>query len=263
MSIVSFALVSLSFAEPSADMQECGYMSVSVTSPAPLATGVPIDVVPAALLTGQSCGSQSWLVTLVDASTGDEVAAITHVEDDGALIEIDLGADLAPDTTYPVRFEPLDGLGEHVEIGFTTGSGTTVGLDGAPTVESAAAAWSREGVLTVQAEIGVAASVDGPSIVAFALEGGDDLAYTSATGPTFARLSGFTFASEAPAEVCVVARQRDLAGRWAESDADCVVPEVVASDTDGGGCFAPSGGRTTPALAGLLFLAGLARRPRR
>ncbi len=267
-SMFYWPLVSLSFAEPSSSdalmaPEQCAVVQVSVTSPAPLATGVPVDVMPAALLSAGGCGSQSWQVTLVDASTGATVATAAHAESDGKLIELELGGDLAPETTYTFRIEPLDGVGELAEIGFTTGTGTTVGLDGAPAILSSAASWSEDvAVTTVQVEIDVAPAAEGASIVAFGGRDEGDLAWTSATGPTTVLLQGSRSDGSAPAKVCLTARQRDLAGRWTVSDEDCVAPEVIASP--GGGCFG-GGSResTTPALGGLLLAAGLLRRSRR
>ncbi len=265
--LLALALSSAVRAEPSADVaapEDCGGTTVYVTSPPPLATDVPIDVVPAGLLEAGGCGGASWVATLVNAGTGAEIARVEHPEGDGSLIEVDPGGPLDPETTYTLRFEPTDGSGELVEIGFTTGTDTAAGLDGGPTLESALVTWSRNSPMVIQAEINVAASADGATIVTFGVEDGGDIAYTSATGPTTVRLTGFTDdgPAEPPEEVCVVARQRDIAGRWTDAPSDCVAPEIVR-DTDSGGCFNVTRGAPTGGLLGLLLAAGLARRKSR
>ncbi|MDP2306151.1 MAG: Ig-like domain-containing protein [Pseudomonadota bacterium] len=257
------ALVSPASAEPSADLaaapESCAQTRVWVTSPAPLATDVPVDALPAGLVTEGSCGAAAWTGTLIDAATGATVVSVTHVITDGQLIEVDPGADLAPNTTYTLRFEPTDGGGELTEIGFTTGSSAAVGLDGGPTVESALATWSTSGFLSLQAEVGVAGSADGASIVTFAIEGEEDLEWTSADGPTTIQLFAPSLVmAEAPDEVCIVARQRDIAGLWSESPSDCVAPEIVRERS--GGCFNATRGAPTGGLLGLLLAVSLARR---
>jgi hypothetical protein len=264
--LLALALSSPVFAEPSEDAAmapiDCGGTRVYVTSPPPLATDVPIDVLPAGLLEEGRCSTEPWLATLVHAGTGEEIARVTHGVADGALIEVDPGGPLEPETTYTLHFEPEGGIGEVVEIGFTTGTGTAAGLDGGPTLESALVSWSRNSPMVIQAEINVAASADGATIVTFGVEDGGDIAYTSATGPTTVRLTGLTAdaPAEPPEEVCVVARQRDIAGRWTDAPSDCVSPEIVR-DTEGGGCFNVTRGAPTGGLLGILLVAaGLARR---
>ncbi|MDP2313880.1 MAG: hypothetical protein Q8P41_13315 [Pseudomonadota bacterium] len=251
----------LASAEPSADLaaapEDCGMTSVWVTSPAPLATDVPVDVVPAALVTESSCGAASWTATLIDASTGAEVVSVTHAVGDGQLIEVDPGADLSPETTYTLRFEPDDGGGELTEIGFTTGSGTTVGLDGAPVVASTQATWSEESGLTLlSVQVEVASAAEGQSIVTFGSRGGEDLAWTSSAGPATVLLQGSNADASAPSKVCITARQRDYAGNWTESEEDCVAPEIVNARS---GCNVV-GGAPIGGLLGLALAVGLARR---
>lgn len=271
LALVTATFVSPAYAEPTDDFapEPCGDSKVYVTSPAPVATDVPLDVVPAGLLSKESCADGTWKATLLVAATGDEIVSITQAESEGRLLEVDPGAPLEPDTIYTLRFEPTSGGGELVEIGFTTGSGTTVGLDGAPSLESSGATWSqigREGQLTVQAEINAVASEDGATIVAFGVEGQQDLDYTSVTGPATVLLTGFAGSTpEAPDQVCIVARQRDMAGAWTESEPDCTSPDTVRNES--GGCLNATRGAPTGGLLGLLLSAassvGLARRKNR
>jgi len=256
------ALASLALADVAAAPTSCLPPTVFVTSPAPLATNVPVDAVPAALLSAGDCGGQEWTGVLIDAGTGAEVASVHHAVADGRIIEVDPGVDLSPDTTYTLRFSPDDGSGEITEIGFTTGAGTAAGLDGGPTVESAAVVYDTSSTwISFQVEAGMAGSADGPTIVAFGIEGEESLGWTSASGPTTVLLAAQSLDfAEAPEEVCVTARQRDIAGRWSESPSDCVAPEIVRSQ--GGGCNV-AGGTPISGLFGLLLAAVLARRARR
>jgi hypothetical protein len=256
------AFASLALADVAAAPTSCLPPTVFVTLPAPLATNVPVDAVPAALLSAGDCGGQDWTGVLIDAGTGAEVVSVTHSVADGRVIEVDPGADLAPDTTYTLRFSPNDGSGELTEIGFTTGTGTSAGLDGGPMVESAAVVYDTSTAgLSFQVEAGMAGSEDGPTIVAFGVEGEDPLDWTSATGPAIVLLSAESWDfAEAPEEVCVTVRQRDITGAWSESPSDCVAPEIVRSE--GGGCNV-AGGSPISGLFGLLLAAGLVRRARR
>lgn len=233
---------------------------VWATLPAPLAADVPVDAVPVGLLTG-SCGD-SWTATLSIPLTGEEVAVYEHTNEDGILIDVAPGAELTSGTTYALRFE--SGWGEASEIGFTVGEGRVAGLDGGPTVVSASVVW-QDGVASVQAEVTAADSADGDTVIALAIEGQEALldATISGGGET-SLLSGGVAIDEAPEQVCVVARQRDLAGVWTEAPADCVAPEIVSGGGDGCGCDTPGGEPPPVAVAaGLVFLgAGLRRRRR-
>lgn len=63
--------------------------------------------------------------------------------------------------------------------------------------------------------------------------------------------------------MCVIARQRDLAGNWVDAPADCVVPNIPSGVTgERWGCNTPGAAPVPMALAaGLLFLGvGLRRR---
>ncbi len=259
-----FLLAAMAHAEPTDDVaapEECAQTEVWATSPAPLATGVPVDTVPAGLVAAGNCGA--WTATLSVPATAEVVATVTHGDADGLLIEVDPGGDLDPDTTYTLRFEAVDGGGESSEIGFTTGTGRAAGLDGGPTVESAIVAVDPDGRAQVQAEITAAGSSDGATIVALAIEGEDAaIDLTSVSGPATVQLIGFHTFPEVPDEVCVVARQRDVAGNWADSPSDCVAPQLQAG-SESCGCAEDRESTDVAASALVLLFAGFARRRRR
>lgn len=257
------ALVLPAHAEPAGDAlmapEDCGGTMVTVTSPAPLATGVPIDVVPAGILSPGGCDTDVWVITLTDASTGEEIASATQSEADALLLEVDPGRTLDPETTYTVRFEPTGGSGEVVEIGFTTGTATAAGLDGAPSIADAVVTWQPNLQMIIGAEVTAAASSDGPTIITVAAEGEDGSHFTSVSGPSAVWHTGVTDSpTEPPEEVCIVGRQRDIAGNWSESPAVCVAPEIIRDSS--GGCVNVTRGAPTGGLLGLLLAVGLARR---
>lgn len=254
------ALVALSFAEPTAAPVACTGTEVSATTPPPLATGVPLDAVPAGLVRDGSCGG-SVTATLSIPSTGAVVASVDQSVDSDRLVEVDPGGDLLPDTTYALTFEPGDGT--PTEIGFTTGSGRAAGLDGPPSVVSAIVHIGADGTTQVQAEVDVAGSSDGESVVALSLRGRDEAIDFSLAGEERIQLAGFTFIEAlAEDEVCLVAKQRDIAGAWTSSEPFCVAPELEPVKERGCGFDRASKPVPTEAAALGLLLFGLRRRRR-
>ena len=149
------------------------------------------------------------------------------------------------------RSEPTDGGGEVSEVGFTTGEGHAAGLVGAPSVDAAVAEWTAmDGVLLAGANTIAADSEDGETILALTVDG-VDRNWRSASGDV-AYLSS-SFVSAQPSEVCVGARQRDVAGRWTDAEEACVTASILwnAPEDEGFGCGVHA--ITMPAL-GLLFL---------
>ncbi|MFN7145662.1 MAG: hypothetical protein ACK4YP_17935, partial [Myxococcota bacterium] len=113
------ALVSFSLAEPSAGAPvDCGVAEVWATTPAPLATDVPIDAVPGGLVRDGSCGG-SIVGTLSIPATGETVVTGDFSVGDDGLVALDPGGDLLPNTTYAMTFEAGDGGASPTEVGFT------------------------------------------------------------------------------------------------------------------------------------------------
>ena len=245
----------LAYAHADALAAPCQSGQVNATMPAPMAVGVPIDAVPAGLLVSGGCGSVNWEAELSIPATGEVIATATLATDTRAVIEVDPGGELLPDTTYRLAFTPLEGDGMASEVAFTTGSALSVGLDGGPVVTEAAASWSRDGSTVVQAGILAAPSADGDTFITLAVEEVDgDLSADVATGAEELFLTGFTNIVPAPETLCVVARQRDIAGVWTDSPSDCVATEIdpiVSCDTTSG---------AMSAIGVLVGLAALARR---
>lgn len=238
-----------------AALEDCALPTITFTSPAPLATDVPLDAVPAGLIDPGGCGTTEWTVTLTDAGTGAVVASATQDLSEGWLIEADPGEDLSPDTTYTLRFEPGAGGGEPVEVGFTTGTSHAAGLTGTPTLGAPTASWERATrTLYVAAETTAAGSADGDTVLALAVDGTDG-AWRSATGDT-QWMSAWITVGSAPARACASVRQRDVAGRWTEGAEACAAPEII--EETAGGCFS---GRT-PTMALLLGAFALTRKRR-
>lgn len=241
-------LLPAAFAEPVADA-DCALPTIAFTSPAPLATDVPIDAVPAGLIEAGNCGSTTWTATLL---LGETVIATAESDTTSRLIEVDPGGDLEPNTTYVLRFEPGPGGGEQVDIGFTTGEGTTTGLVGAPSVDAVVASWSESQRETTAGANTIASSAaEGDTILALTVDGAD-VDWRAASGDV-QYMSTFVAANRAPSEVCVGARQRDMAGRWTDAEEVCLAPEVVEDETTG------CGGR---AVGLLVFVAFFARKRR-
>lgn len=248
-------LVFLAYAHADALAAPCQSGQVNATMPAPMAVDVPIDAVPAGLLVGGGCGSVNWEAELSIPSTGEVIGTATLSTDSRAVIEVDPGGELLPDTTYRLAFTPLEGDGMASEVAFTTGTGLSVGLDGGPVVTRAEASWSRDGSTVIQGDLLAAASADGDTFIALAAEGIDgDLSVDAATGAEEVFLTGFTTIEAAPEELCVFARQRDIVGVWTDSPTDCVataIDPIVSCDTTSG---------AMSALGVLVGLAALARR---
>jgi hypothetical protein len=259
------ALSSLAHAVPAMDVA-CMNTQVEATSPAPLQTDVPIDVVPAALLSTGNCGSAGWTATLLDAATGTEIASATGSTADGLLVEVDPGGPLAADSTYTFRVQPEDGGGEVTEIGFTTGSAEAAVLDGVPEVVSDAATWNEDAAqVTIEAQLRAVADTDGDTIIGMALADSPDrlLSLDLLNGPVTTDAFAFFGASEPPDEVCIVASQRDLAGRWSTSASNCVAPELQESHGEGlGGCLNVTRGTPWGIASVFLAAAGLVWRRR-
>lgn len=250
-----FVLLAPAFAD--AEMAPCESSSVQATSPAPLATGVPVDAVPAGLVSWGGCGEVTWELDLSIPSTGVVVGSATLTAQGASILEVDPGFDLEPETTYRMAFTPISGDGVASEVAFTTGAGnTSVGLDGGPEVIGAEVSWSHNGSTVIQAELVAAPSEDGDTFIALGVDGIDgDLGVTTASGAAEVFLTGFANFAEAPDEVCVLARQRDIAGQWTESPTDCVAPDIEPVVA---GCNVAPGGLTW--IGGLLGLVAIARR---
>jgi hypothetical protein len=239
----------------------CSVTSVTGTLPLPLADDVPIDVIPAAMLSVGDCGGDDWTGRLTETETGEEIAVASSADAPiYGLLEVDPGADLAPDTRYTLELSPAGGGGETTEVGFTTGEVPDAGLDGVPTVVSNASSYSEgDQVLSVTAEV-TPAVYAGPSIIGFADADAPSTLFTTETAWDSASLSlsGRAIRSEAPDEVCVIARQRDQAGRWTDSDPVCDSPDVVREDKSHG-CLDVTRGAPI-GLVSVLLAAGLVRR---
>ncbi len=243
------------------DMAPCGPNTISETIPAPLATDVPIDIVPSAMIVYGGCGGSAFTMSL--RLDGEEVASAAHAAEDGLLMAVDPGADLAPDTTYVIEIVPAEG-GETTSVGFTTGTGRAAPLDAAPRLIDLEAFVTRDGWVSVQASLVPASSADGESFVALAQEDSPETrlfaAHAIGTGDVFSY--GNFRVDTMPDEVCMVATERDLAGSWSTSEAVCVAPKIVR-DTGSGGCLDTTRGSPVAWISAGLALAALLRRGRR
>lgn len=135
-------LAAIALAKPS-----CEGPRVTGTVPSAGATAVPIDVRLAAVFDDDGCQKGAgWTLTLTRADDGTVVAESAAGEEqvvETALLEL-FPPVLAPTTEYVLAIaSEFDGV--VVEVGFTTGEGLVVGLDGAPVLTEAVADWQRMG----------------------------------------------------------------------------------------------------------------------
>ena len=215
----------LSFVAPVLALRVCETSRFVESLPSAQATEMPVDTVPVAIVSVGECGSQEWMADLRVAEAGDVVATATLVE---GLLELDPGASLSPDTDYLVGVEPTDGEGELTEIGFRTGTGLAATLDGIPILTDAGARWFAETeILVAGGTVAPATSEDGASVLALYVEGEGEPLLAGIAESASVGLSGKRVVPEPDAEICLVARQRDYAGRWVESEPSCGEPEIV------------------------------------
>ena len=253
MSALLLSFVAL--AEPMAADTACAGGQVVASLPEVGATGVPVDVVPVAVLSTGDCESSAWTARLIVADTSEEVASAAASE--GAiLLELHPTALLAPFTDYIVQASAEDGIGAVTEIGFATGDGSAAVLDGVPEIVEGGATWYEESrELALSADVQPAASADGASLLAIGDDGEVDVAGAEiVTGSGAHAVLGRTSTYRPADEVCLVARQRDHAGRWAESEPLCAEPEIVEAAC---GCDAGVGAL---GVMPILLAAMLARR---
>jgi hypothetical protein len=242
---------------------DCSGGSVTGTVPAPGATDVPIDIRLAALVVDHGClTGVDWTFTLTRADSGALVAEATTAE--AQLVEAALGE------LFPPVLDPLTAYVFTVrqdflvaEVGFTTGEGLVVGLDGVPMLTDVAAQWQREdgsvrvrGGTSLTWNAAPAADPDGLSILQIA----DDATERNHATSLAETGSGWMFwASDSlPAQVCPKVRQIDGKG------VATAFSEPVCVDVTSAGCQSARAPLTALGMLGALLSVLLRnRRPTR
>lgn len=247
----------------------CAPAEVVATVPTNGATGVPVDVRPAAVISG--CGASSYALQLFEmkASFEDFVAGETFEWDAArttGVLELYPPGDLLPQTTYLFRITATEGFGEITEVSFTTGQARIVGFEGRPGVVIDYV-WivgpDAPVELDANGRISPVHDPDGLSLVH--LVDVDDAAVIHWSGPALDTSDvpwdrSWTEASM-PETVCYRAVQVDGAGRAsAPSDPACRMPDEKLVGAGSCGCSAAGGpGWALGSLVAIL----LARRRRR
>lgn len=221
---------------PHAEAYKCDPYGVNATFPEDGARDVPVDVVPLAWVGAGGCDGSNveWEATLARADTGEVVASIPwNMTNLGELVELDPDDDLAPDADWRWSLEPTGTDVQGGTVGFVTGSDVAPVLTSSPVLEGLTATWGRQYVWLV-ADV-TPGEVAGESFVI--LESGDTLTGASIVLSNPGPIEGQFRAADKPDEACVVVRQRDFAGTWAESDERCA--EVQCECGSGVGVVPP------------------------
>lgn len=232
-----------------ADLEmNCTPMAIVQTVPSPERTNVPIDVRLAAVYAGNCPGPTSFHLSLATAEgTVVTETDVTRTTQFSQILEIYPDSDLLPDTEYVFTATPNGGWGEATVVGFTTGTGTVVGLDGAPSYELLEAHPDvSAGILTI-GSFEAATDPDDLSIVVLTgsgYAGNQHVVAVEDEGP-----HEDVWAGEAKGEMCVSIAQIDGAGVATEGGTSCL-------DITPRGC-ATAG---APSAIGVLLALGLLRR---
>lgn len=243
----------------------CADIEADAMAPRHGAAEVPVDITPMVQFTGD-CGSTDWVVLLRDPDSGEDLATLeVSVLEEGIdpIISLVLPEELEPEHTYVLQAAPSDDPGRVLESVFTTGTGTMVGMEGLPTIETLVVErHANDNTVWLYANVVPADDPDGMSTLGVqALDfQTDDRAVIVVEGSTQVQVSNLATATRGTDELCAVAVQVDGLGEVAESDLVCV---EVQDYTKRGplGCSAAAAAQALPALlAGLVGLLGLSRR---
>lgn len=260
-----FLVLTLSAANADVAMapEMCAAASPAQTAPMNGATNVPIDVVPAVVFQDNGCGSAEWSLTLTRSDDGEVIALSTETPDD-FLAELDIGADLEPETTYILT---ITGSTESV-VAFTTGFGSAEPHGLVPQVVEVGSAWDNQlqhVVLTASVQSGAVAGQD--LIVQWHTEGAKG---GSALTSTFFEAAGTERehtiiaafgAINQPDQWCLTPSIREVNGTWNDGEPACGAVEDV-SDTGMLACNSSAGdvAGSAAVLAGAVLLAWRGRR---
>ncbi len=208
----------------------CNGLDIVDTVPSNGATDVPVDVRVAVVFGEGGCvPALGTEVTLADADgTAIPVALGPGSDDpDGTwLIELVTDEAFVPETSYVVTMTPPFS-GEVSQMGFTTGTGTVVGLTGTPSLRVEETRWESEserswgGLVSLDLAIEPAEDPDGLSVVQVKDADRDDHGVQSfrvpASGAKHVTVSWID--GRRPDEVCPQVRQIDgkgVATEWSE-----------------------------------------------
>lgn len=259
-------LASLLFPGALADVAVCNGVALSDTVPAPGAEGVPLDVRIGIVFDANTCASSNFeRVVLKLAEDESKVATETTGLDDldaTHLAEVFPTADLLPDTAYVLELDPIEGAGELVSVGFTTGTTLVEGLTGEPTLSVQYAQYNRSRRVPSEIEMSwsVKAAQDPDTLSVLQIKDsvvdrGIQSFAVPETGATERTL--FWRDGERPDEVCPQVRQIDgtgVATEWSE-------PVCVNVAGGCGGCATGDGAGA--GIVGMVAALGMLARRRR
>lgn len=241
-------------ADAAMEAPECDMVFVSDSVPAAGQEGVPVDIQPAVIFSGDCDGPSQWTLEL---SAGDDVIESQVIDFDfgvpTALARMSID-ELAPDSDYELRVIPGDeGWAEGAAIAFSTGSGRVQGIQAPTILDIDAHTFGGEDAwVEAHLEIEPGADPDDVSIVYIERDGG-----SLAVGTGDAERLFWFGEWNGVDDLCLSITQENGLGEATVSEPVCTVPELITFDENDRGC----GGGQGP-LAGLVLLGGLFLRRR-
>jgi hypothetical protein len=215
---------------PAVAKPACEGVWVADVVPSQGATGVPVDVRPAAIFGSDGCGGDGILTfALLRTADASEVASVDIDTDgvtDGELLALELPTSLDPDTPYQLA------LG-YTTVDFTTGTDTVAGLDGVPALLDANASFHRDthyvqGGVTLDWTVDPVPDPDGLSILEISDANSDRPASAARIGSAITSGELFWAGDRSP-KVCPQVRQIDGAGHATAMSEPLCVPMGCAA----------------------------------
>jgi MYXO-CTERM domain-containing protein len=255
-------LTALAHAEESImDMAPCGVWP-SITAPAAGQADVAVDVVPAVIFDG--CGGDAeFSLELRDVADEALLGSATYHFSEGGNVFAEVVPDRPLTAQHAYHLVVLDESAFAVaDVGFTTGTGEVLGLDGAPDVNvEEAEGIAVEGFVQVELEVMALVDPDNLSLLLVSDEGSSEVVLRGAApsqgGSTFLFVSK-AVEGELPEEWCLEVAQRDGAGVRYPTESFCVPLNAESEGgklaLDCGGCGSepvPTTRTDAAALAGL------------